>query len=860
MVEAAEAAGRDADSRHHHDAEVGLLAPPHGVNAGTPKAVDLGQFAKALATHYDGTNDAARREHVRGLERAEPQPRPRSARARPSTAAMVNAVATGVHAVDPANLVVAGELDPFGHPKSKRQKWYSVSPLAFMRSLLCLSKGAHPHATCSTTVHFDVWAHHPYTFGGGFGKATNTDDVELGDLPKMQDVAAGGRAARTTSSRRNRCSSGSRSSAGTRSRRGACRAGRSRRPAGRPSRCTRCGGPGSPSSRGSSSRTIGHEPVPERPLLPRVVARRARPKPLLTAFRFPFVAYLHGSDGERLGTRRDERQAASSRSSFATGSGSWRTAASVVANGSGIFRADAQADGVEEGLAARVAPGSGKSLAFSLTVPSRTATSAPGATEPISAASVAAVIVAVVLFWGSLAALAWTHALYPSRSRSLRASRTRRVALDDAYLPSVAVIVTAYNEEDAIERRIENLRALDYPPELLEIVVTSDASTDRTEELAAAAGARVIRNPRGGKVAAQDAAVRATDAEIVAFSDANATWAPDALRKLVRNFADPQVAYVCGRLRLEAPDGSNKEGVYWRYELVTRDGESRLGSVTGGNGSIYALRRVGLRRGRPALRARPLAAVPHGRSAGGAPSTSPRRSPSSGRRRRTRASTGARCGCSSTAWLIVLRGRMLRGQPPGYLLALVSHRHLRYASGLLHLLLLASSHRAARPRRGLRGRPRPPARPARGGSRRASGSRATTSSSRGRRSSRSGTTCGAACPRRGRRSGRSSREPRRRRRDRRRGARSSPRRSSRSPRSRSSSRTAARFSTGRRASAGTVPTSSCSSCGRWSSAPRRWARASRSTAATPASRAPDGSCASSRSTSCRSSGTSSAAR
>jgi cellulose synthase/poly-beta-1,6-N-acetylglucosamine synthase-like glycosyltransferase len=85
------------------------------------------------------------------------------------------------------------------------------------------------------------------------------------------------------------------------------------------------------------------------------------------------------------------------------------------------------------------------------------------------------VIVAVVLCWGSLAALAWTHALYPAAVALAARVRTRRVARDDAYLPSVAVIVTAYNEEDAIDQRIENLRALDYPPELLEIVVTSDA-------------------------------------------------------------------------------------------------------------------------------------------------------------------------------------------------------------------------------------------------------------------------------------------------------------------------------------------------------------------------------------------------
>ena len=299
-------------------------------------------------------------------------------------------------------------------------------------------------------------------------------------------------------------------------------------------------------------------------------------------------------------------------------------------------------------------------------------------------------IAPLVLFWGSLIALAWTHVLYPATVALAARVHTRRVAVDDGYLPTVAVIVTAYNEEGSIERRLENLRALDYPPELLEVVVTSDASTDRTEQLAEAAGARVIRNPRGGKVAAQDAAVRATEAEVVAFSDANATWAPDALRKLVRNFADPQVAYVCGRLRLEAPDGSNKEGVYWRYELVTREGESRLGSVTAGNGAVYALRRDDYAEVDPRFGhdlSLPYLMVQRGRRAIYEPealaSERPTPTNESEYRRKVR--------MFEHSWLIVLRGRMLRGQSLGYLLALLSHRHLRYASGLLHLILLGSS-------------------------------------------------------------------------------------------------------------------------------------------------------------------------
>ena len=204
--------------------------------------------------------------------------------------------------------------------------------------------------------------------------------------------------------------------------------------------------------------------------------------------------------------------------------------------------------------------------------------------------------VAKALFWGSLGALAWTHVGYPlaagALARGAAAARRGRSRAE----PAVSVIVAAYNEEAVIERRLENLLALDYPADRLEIVVASDASTDRTNELVEAVAAReprvrLLDCPRGGKVAAQDRAVRETSGDVVAFSDANATWAPDALRQLVADLADPEVAYVCGRLRLEDAAGSNREGLYWRYELWLREQESRLGSVTGGNGSIYALNR-----------------------------------------------------------------------------------------------------------------------------------------------------------------------------------------------------------------------------------------------------------------------------
>jgi cellulose synthase/poly-beta-1,6-N-acetylglucosamine synthase-like glycosyltransferase len=298
-------------------------------------------------------------------------------------------------------------------------------------------------------------------------------------------------------------------------------------------------------------------------------------------------------------------------------------------------------------------------------------------------------IVAKILFWTALGLLAWTHAGYPAAAAALARVR-RRPVRRDPIAPTVAVIVAAYDEESVIERRIENLRALDYPADKLEIVVTSDASSDRTEELAAAAGARVIRNPRGGKVAAQDRAVRETTSEVVAFSDANATWAPDALRKLVRNFADPDVAYACGRLVLGEPDGVNKEGVYWRYELKLRDAESKLGSITGGNGSIYALRREDYVEVDPRFGhdlSLPYLTVQRGRRAvyDAEALAFEKPTPSTEEEYRRKVRMFEHC------WLIVLKGKMLRGQRPLYWVELVSHRHLRYASGPLHVVLLGAS-------------------------------------------------------------------------------------------------------------------------------------------------------------------------
>ena len=295
------------------------------------------------------------------------------------------------------------------------------------------------------------------------------------------------------------------------------------------------------------------------------------------------------------------------------------------------------------------------------------------------------------LFWSSALALFWTHVAYPAvAALAARLAPDPQARADET--PSVSVIVAAHDEEDVIERRLENLLALDYPSEQLELVVASDESSDRTDDLVEARSPRIrlLRCPRGGKVAAQNQAVRETRGEILAFSDANAQWRPDALRKLVRNFADPDVAYVCGGHFYEAADGTNREGTYWRFEAWLRRNESALGSITGGIGPIYAVRRsdyvdVDPRFGHDL--ALPYLMVQRGRRAVFEPDAvaweKPSRDIEDEYRRKVR--------MFEHCWLIVLRGRMLRGLGPTYLLEILSHRHLRYASGLLHLVLLGSS-------------------------------------------------------------------------------------------------------------------------------------------------------------------------
>jgi glycosyltransferase involved in cell wall biosynthesis len=304
-------------------------------------------------------------------------------------------------------------------------------------------------------------------------------------------------------------------------------------------------------------------------------------------------------------------------------------------------------------------------------------------------------VIAKVAFWGALGALAWTHAGYPAAMGVLARVRPRPVARDDEATPSVALVVSAHDEEEVIGRRVENLLELDYPREKLAVVVASDGSTDRTDEIVGEIAAReprvrLLRCPREGKVAAQHRSVRETTSDVLAFTDANTEWKPDALRRLVRNLADDEVGYVCGQLRLESPDGANLEGLYWRYEVWVREQESTASSITAGNGAIYAVRRKDYVEDDPKFGhdfGFPYLMEQHGRRAVYDPEAVAVEKPAS----EPEDEYGRKVRTIARSWGHIVTGRMFRRTRPLYFFELVSHRVLRYSSGLLHIALLVSN-------------------------------------------------------------------------------------------------------------------------------------------------------------------------
>jgi cellulose synthase/poly-beta-1,6-N-acetylglucosamine synthase-like glycosyltransferase len=204
----------------------------------------------------------------------------------------------------------------------------------------------------------------------------------------------------------------------------------------------------------------------------------------------------------------------------------------------------------------------------------------------------------VTLLTVSIAVLAYVVVSYPLLLRLIVAIRGARPVRQGDALARVSFVISAYNEADVIRQKLLNTLAIDYPAELREIVVVSDCSDDGTDEIVqefAGRGVRLARqHERRGKTAGLNRTVESLTGDIVVFSDANAMYEPDALRKLVRNFADSEVGYATGEARYllngqAAADAG--ERAYWSYEMQMKRLETQLGSMVGGDGAIYAIRK-----------------------------------------------------------------------------------------------------------------------------------------------------------------------------------------------------------------------------------------------------------------------------
>jgi cellulose synthase/poly-beta-1,6-N-acetylglucosamine synthase-like glycosyltransferase len=206
-------------------------------------------------------------------------------------------------------------------------------------------------------------------------------------------------------------------------------------------------------------------------------------------------------------------------------------------------------------------------------------------------------LAAEIVFWVCVGAILYTYLGYPillviiSKLRPLPIRRS-------AYEPSVSVIITAYNEERDLAAKLDNTLALDYPGTLMEIIVASDCSTDRTDDIAREFGGRGVilhrQSERLGKTAAQNAAITLARGEIVLFSDATTLYHKNVLRAMMPSFADPTVGCVAGRLiYVDASDSGVGRGArsYWNYETFLKRHESRVCSLIGASGCLYAIRR-----------------------------------------------------------------------------------------------------------------------------------------------------------------------------------------------------------------------------------------------------------------------------
>ncbi len=214
-----------------------------------------------------------------------------------------------------------------------------------------------------------------------------------------------------------------------------------------------------------------------------------------------------------------------------------------------------------------------------------------------------------IVFWVAALLLLHTYFFYPlalvvldaaqqalQSVRYLTGGRERRRGREPLrVLPPVSMVVAAHNEVGCIVQKVANSLALDYPADRFEVVVGSDGSTDGTDELVRQVSdprVRLSPAPRAGKTTVLNRCVPLATGDIVILTDANTQIAPDAVKRLVRHFSDPEVGAVCGKLKLYNPTKREyEESAYWIYESLIKFYEGKRGAVMGANGGIYAIRR-----------------------------------------------------------------------------------------------------------------------------------------------------------------------------------------------------------------------------------------------------------------------------